>query len=41
MNITNNNSVTSGIYFHTLQAGDPASSAGQGFVETEKMFLMK
>ncbi len=33
--------LTSGIYFYKLQAGDPESSSGQGFVETKKMVLMK
>jgi len=31
----------SGIYFYKLQAGNPASSAGQGFVKTMKMILLK
>jgi hypothetical protein len=27
----------SGIYFYRLQAGDPSTGSGQGFVETKKM----
>lgn len=33
--------LTSGIYFYKLQAGDPESSSGQGFVEIKKMVLIK
>ena len=31
----------SGIYFYRLQAGDPSTSSGQGFVETKKMVLLR
>ena len=31
----------SGVYFYRLQAGNPSTSSGQGFVETKKMVLMK
>jgi uncharacterized delta-60 repeat protein len=33
--------LSSGIYFYKLQALDPESSSGQGFVETNKMLLLK
>jgi Secretion system C-terminal sorting domain len=33
--------LTSGIYFYRLQAGDPASSAGQVYVDIKKMILLK
>ena len=31
----------SGIYFYRIQAGDPSTGSGQGFVETKKMILLK
>jgi len=31
----------SGVYFYQLQAVDPSTSSGQGFVETKKMILIK
>ena len=31
----------SGIYFYRIQAGDPSTGSGQGFVETRKMVLLK
>jgi uncharacterized Ntn-hydrolase superfamily protein len=34
-------SLTSGIYFYELKAGNPSTGSGQGFVETKKMILMK
>jgi len=37
----NATSLPSGIYFYSLQAGDPSAGSGQGFVETKKMVLMK
>jgi Secretion system C-terminal sorting domain len=33
--------LTSGIYFYRITAGNPESSAGQVFVETKKMLLVK
>jgi len=33
--------LSSGIYFYKLQALDPETSSGQGFVETKKMILLK
>ena len=33
--------LTSGIYFYQLRAGDPSTSSGQGFVQTKKMILIK
>jgi hypothetical protein len=33
--------IASGIYLYRLQADDPSHSAGQGYVETKKMILMK
>jgi hypothetical protein len=37
----NATSLPSGIYFYSLQAGDPSAGSGQGFVKTKKMILMK
>ena len=37
----NGTELASGIYFYRLQAGDPSTGSGQGFVETKKMVLMK
>ncbi len=34
-------SLSSGVYYYQLKAGDPSSSSGQGFVQTRKMILMK
>ncbi|MGB5896166.1 MAG: hypothetical protein WBG58_18470 [Ignavibacteriaceae bacterium] len=34
-------SLPRGIYFYRLQAGDPSTGSGQGFVETKKMVLLK
>jgi len=31
----------SGVYFYKLQAGNPSTSSGQGFVETKKMILLR
>lgn len=31
----------SGIYFYKLQAGNPSTGSGQGFVETKKMILLR
>jgi hypothetical protein len=33
--------LSSGMYFYKLQAGNPSTSSGQGFVETRKMLLLK
>jgi hypothetical protein len=33
--------IASGVYFYRLQAGDPSQGAGQGYVETRKMVLMR
>ncbi|MFN3693598.1 MAG: hypothetical protein ACK4UV_01210, partial [Ignavibacterium sp.] len=33
--------LASGVYIYRLQAGDPSTSSGQGFVETRKMILIK
>jgi hypothetical protein len=33
--------LASGVYLYRLQAGDPSRSAGQGYVETRKMVLMR
>jgi hypothetical protein len=33
--------LTSGIYFYKLQAGNPSTGSGQGFVETRKMILLR
>jgi photosystem II stability/assembly factor-like uncharacterized protein len=33
--------LSSGIYFYKLQAGNPSTGSGQGFVETKKMLLLK
>ena len=32
---------SSGVYFYRIRAGDPAKGAGQGFVETKKMILLR
>jgi hypothetical protein len=39
--VWNSSNLASGIYFYRIQAVDPESSSGQGFVETKKMVLMK
>ena len=33
--------ISTGVYFYQLRAGDPSTSSGQSFVETKKMLLMK
>jgi hypothetical protein len=33
--------LASGVYLYRLQAGDPSQNAGQGYVETRKMVLMR
>jgi photosystem II stability/assembly factor-like uncharacterized protein len=33
--------LASGVYLYRLQAGDPSQGAGQGYVETRKMVLMR
>jgi hypothetical protein len=33
--------LSSGVYLYRLQAGDPSQSAGQGYVKTRKMVLMR
>jgi hypothetical protein len=33
--------LSSGVYLYRLQAGDPSRGAGQGYVETRKMVLMR
>jgi hypothetical protein len=33
--------LASGVYLYRLEAGDLSQSAGQGFVETRKMVLMR
>jgi flagellar hook assembly protein FlgD len=33
--------LASGVYLYRLQAGDPSQSAGQSYVETRKMVLMR
>ena len=33
--------IASGVYLYRLQAGDPSQSAGQSYVETRKMVLMR
>ncbi|MFA7418470.1 MAG: YCF48-related protein [Melioribacteraceae bacterium] len=38
---TLHSSLTSGIYFYKLQAGNPSAGSGQGFVQTKKMILIK
>jgi len=37
----NASSLSSGIYFYKLQAGDPSTGSGQSFVETKKMIILK
>jgi hypothetical protein len=37
----NAENLPSGIYFYRLAAGDPSTSAGQGYSETRKMVLLK
>jgi hypothetical protein len=34
-------SLSSGMYFYTLKAGNPSTSSGQVFSETKKMILLK
>jgi len=34
-------SITSGIYFYRLTAGDPSTSSGQSFTATKKMIILK
>ena len=33
--------LASGVYFYRIQAADPESSSGQGFIDTKKMILLK
>ena len=33
--------LSSGIYFYQLRAGDPSTSSGQSFIQTKKMILIK
>jgi len=37
----NSSGLSSGIYFYTLQVGDPSASSGQNFISTKKMILLK
>ena len=37
----NASSLTSGVYFYRIQAGDPAKGLGQVFIETKKMILLR
>lgn len=39
--VTLRSTLSSGIYFYRLQAGNPSHSSGQGFVQTKKMILLK
>ncbi|MBI3123916.1 MAG: T9SS type A sorting domain-containing protein [Ignavibacteriales bacterium] len=34
-------SLTSGVYFYTLKAGDPSLRSGHGFIQSKKMVLLK
>jgi hypothetical protein len=31
----------SGVYFYTLQAGNPSAGSGQGFTDTKKLIVLK
>lgn len=33
--------LASGVYLYRLEAGDPSSNSGQGFVQTKKLILMR
>jgi hypothetical protein len=33
--------LASGVYFYKLEAGNPSTSSGQGFVQTKKMLLIR
>ena len=33
--------LTSGIYIYTINAGNPSSGSGRGFIQSKKMLLMK
>jgi hypothetical protein len=37
----NGNNYASGVYFYRIEAGDPSSRSGQGFVQSKKMVLIK
>jgi hypothetical protein len=37
----NGNNYASGVYFYRIDAGDPSSRSGQGFVQSKKMVLIK
>ncbi|MFA7419855.1 MAG: CotH kinase family protein [Melioribacteraceae bacterium] len=38
---TDEDLISSGIYFYQLRAGNPSAGSGQGFVETKKMMLVR
>jgi hypothetical protein len=37
----NGNNYASGVYFYRIEAGDPSTRSGQGFVQSKKMVLVK
>jgi hypothetical protein len=35
------NHLASGVYYYQLQAGDPSTGSGHGFIDSKKMIVLK